>query len=70
MISKIVNITYAERGNTYSIDIKDDDQGEALWSTRSCRMLPPEIDFINKATRDFARAQEMMANTYTGWTKE
>jgi hypothetical protein len=69
MISKVVNITFSDRPSTYRLGIGHGDSGEALWSTRSCRLLPPEIAFIEKAERDYDEAQSILAKTYTEWEK-
>ena len=76
MISKIVNITFSDRPSTYRLGIGHGnlEEGlttttEALWSTRSCRLLPPEIAFIEKAERDYDEAQSILAKTYTEWEK-
>lgn len=76
MISKIVNITFSERPNTYKLGIGQGDLEEGLittteelYSKRACRMLPPKIAFIEKAERDFRRAQEILEKAYTNWNK-
>ena len=76
MISKVVNITFSERPSTYKLGIGHGnlEEGlttttEELYSKRSCRMLPPEIAFIEKAERDFNEAQDMLAKTYIEWEK-
>jgi len=69
MISKVVNITFSDRPSTYRLGIGYGDSGEALWSTRSCRLLPPEIEFIEKAERDYEKAQEILGKCYTEWEK-
>ena len=69
MISKVVNITFSDRPCIYRLGIGYGDSGEALWSTRSCRLLPPEIEFIDKAERDYDRAQEILSKNYVEWEK-
>lgn len=76
MISKIVNITFSECHSTYKLGIGhgDLDGGlmtttEEFYSKRACRMFPPEIDFIEKAVRDYRRAQEILEKAYTNWNK-
>tara|TARA_R110000803_G_scaffold151806_1_gene216852 strand:+ start:1109 stop:1324 length:216 start_codon:yes stop_codon:yes gene_type:complete len=69
MISKVVTITFSERPATYRLGIGYGDSGEALWDTRACRLLPPEIAFIEKADRDYEEAQKILAKTYSEWSK-
>tara|TARA_R110000796_G_scaffold39302_1_gene98122 strand:- start:266 stop:511 length:246 start_codon:yes stop_codon:yes gene_type:complete len=76
MISKIVNITFSDRPATYKLQMvgegssgEDPSKQREFWSTRSCRLLPPEIAFIEKAERDYNRAQAILAQTYVEWEK-
>ena len=74
MISKVINITFSDCPSTYKLGIGHGNIEEGLFTTteelrsmRSCRLLPPEIEFIEKAERDFDRAQEILAKNYNEW---
>jgi hypothetical protein len=76
MISKVVNITFSDRPATYKLQMvgegstgEEPQKQREFWSTRSCRLFPAEITFIEKAERDYARAQEILAKTYVEWEK-
>jgi hypothetical protein len=66
MISKVVNISIYHEKEVYHIGtgVSGD-----LWSTKTCRLFPAEIDFINKAERDYSKAQEILKKNYTEWEK-